>query len=91
MATYVYIIQSAADGTYYVGMTGDLAQRLAKHNSGATVYTRSRRRWIVVYTEEYPSRTAALRRERQIKKRKSRRFIEELIRSRSVDATVRLT
>jgi putative endonuclease len=91
MANHVYIIRSAADGTYYVGMTGDLAKRLVKHNSGATVYTRSCGPWVMVYTEEHPSRTAALRRERQIKKRKSRYYLEELIRSRSVDATARAT
>jgi putative endonuclease len=91
MASYVYIIQSAADGAFYIGMTGNLAQRLAKHNSGATPYTRRRGPWAMVYTEEHPSRSAALQRERQIKKRKSRLYIEELIRLKPVDAAATAT
>ena len=81
MSAYTYILQSMADGTYYVGATQNLPQRLAKHNSGATTFTRTRRPWQLVYAEEYPTKTAALQRELQIKRRKSRLYIEQLIRS----------
>jgi putative endonuclease len=35
--------------------------------------------WTLVYSEEYLSRSEAVRRESQIKKQKNRRFIEQLV------------
>ncbi|MGO8705901.1 MAG: GIY-YIG nuclease family protein [Candidatus Brocadiia bacterium] len=86
MIAAVYLLQSQADGTFYVGSTSDIAKRLAHHNSGGNAFTRSRRPWRIAYAEVYHSSREALRRERSIKKRKSRRYVEELIRGRPFDA-----
>lgn len=64
----VYILR-CADNTYYTGWTNDLTARLAAHNGGAAgaKYTRSRRPVRLVYCEAQPDRSAAMKREAQIK------------------------
>ena len=65
---YVYILK-CADGTLYTGWTNDLEKRIATHNSGCGAkYTRSRLPVELIYHEEFESKSAALKREREIKK-----------------------
>ena len=46
--TYVYILQSRADGQhFYTGITDDLKSRLLKHNSGAVTHTAKYRPWRI--------------------------------------------
>lgn len=67
MTYWVYILR-CADGTLYTGCTNDLSRRLAAHNAGkGAKYTRSRRPVELVYREEVPDKSAALRREATIK------------------------
>jgi putative endonuclease len=75
----VYIIYSQSKDRYYIGYTHNLEERLSKHNSGATPSTRPGIPWILVYREEYGDKTSAIIREIQIKKMKSRKYIEKLI------------
>lgn len=68
MAFRVYILQ-CADGSLYVGSTSDLESRLQRHNEGRGChYTTFRRPVVLVYSEELSTLTAALRREKQIKR-----------------------
>ena len=63
-----YILE-CADGTYYTGWAVDPERRLAVHNRGRGArYTRMRLPVRLVYVEVQPVRTAALKRERAIKK-----------------------
>jgi putative endonuclease len=63
----VYILQ-CRDKSLYTGITTDLARRLAEHTSGvASRYTSSKGAKKVVYTETHPNRSAALKREAEIK------------------------
>ncbi len=39
MKFIVYIIQSENDGSFYIGFTSDIEQRLSYHNSGKSRYT----------------------------------------------------
>ena len=65
---YTYIL-SCADGSYYVGSTQNLQERLSAHNKGsAAQYTALRRPVSLVYSEELHTPEAARSRERQIKK-----------------------
>lgn len=75
----VYILQSISSGRYYVGHTDDLMRRLSEHNTGMTKYTQRDKPWKVVYTEQYATRSEAMKREHEIKKKKSRKYIEKLI------------
>ncbi len=78
---FVYIIQSLLDGSYYIGVTDDLAWRLWRHNDGWTKSTRGKRPWKIVYVERFTTKSEALKRERIIKAMKSRKYIERLIRN----------
>jgi putative endonuclease len=79
MPFYVYILQSLKDGSYYIGSTNNLEDRVERHNQGRSQYTKLRRPWKLVYSEDYPDRSSAVKRELEIKKRKSKEFIENLI------------
>ena len=68
MMYYVYILQ-CADGTLYTGMTNDPEKRLKTHNSGkASHYTAARLPVCMLYKEEQPDKSSALKREHAIKK-----------------------
>jgi len=65
---FVYIL-TCADGTLYSGYTSDPERRLREHNAGtASKYTRSRLPVRFSFLERAPSRSAALRREFEIKR-----------------------
>ncbi len=76
---YTYIIQSKLNGRYYIGFSSDLEKRLEKHNAGGTASTRPYRPWTLVYFEEFLTKTEALKREREIKNKKSKDYIKKLI------------
>lgn len=65
---YVYLLR-CGDGSLYTGYTDDVERRLAAHRSGkGAKYTRSRLPVELVYSEELPDKSAALRREAAIKR-----------------------
>ena len=81
MPFYVYILQSQTSGRYYCGQTSDLKRRLCQHNDPNYKLTKTTKRfsgpWELVWYEEHKSRSSAMKRERQIKKRGIKRFLEE--------------
>lgn len=81
MIFFVYILYSEKIDRFYVGHTYDLNQRLAQHNAGRTSSTKAGRPWKIVYKEEYPDNIMANNREIKIKKMKSRKYIEELVKN----------
>lgn len=65
---FVYLLE-CADRSIYTGITTDIARRLEEHTEGvASKYTRSRGVVKMLYTEEYEDRSAASKREIEIKK-----------------------
>ncbi len=81
---FVYLLR-CADGSLYTGITNDLPRRLQQHNAGsASRYTRSRLPVVLVYHEEQPSRSQALKRELAIKglsRQEKESLIESLMKS----------
>ncbi|MCI9170588.1 MAG: GIY-YIG nuclease family protein [Lawsonibacter sp.] len=68
MFWYVYMLR-CGDGTLYTGVTDDVERRLAAHRAGkGAKYTRGRGPLELVYQEQVPDKSAALRREYQIKR-----------------------
>ncbi len=67
---YVYIVK-CADDTLYTGIATDVQRRLDEHNSSdkGAKYTRNRRPVTLVYSEKYPDRSSASKREYLIKKK----------------------
>jgi putative endonuclease len=67
---FVYIIETEG-GTFYTGMTNDLARRMSEHlsnTSRSATYLRAHRPKFVVYTCECPTRGDAMRLENRLKK-----------------------
>jgi putative endonuclease len=82
MAHYVYIIYSPSFDIYYKGESSDPFHRLIDHNDDKSVYTSGKGPWELVYITKLEDRTAAIKREKEIK-RLNRRSIEKLIRDAS--------
>ena len=79
---YAYILYSQCRDEYYVGHTQDILERLENyHNIGKSLYTKRGIPWRFVYSEAFATRAQAMKREREIKSRKSRSYIERLIQS----------
>ena len=78
MPFYVYIIYAPSINQYYVGQTEDPEDRIFRHNNSGSKSTKKASDWQFKYTED---RKAALHREQEIKKQKSRKYIESLINS----------
>ena len=79
---YVYMVQ-CADNTLYTGIATELERRVKEHNESdkGAKYTRVRRPVHLVYSESYPDRSAASKREYEIKKKMSRAKKLEMIKS----------
>jgi putative endonuclease len=77
----VYIIYSFSLDKYYIGYTEDVAQRLQQHNKGISGFTSIASDWVLKYTAAFESRELAHQRELEIKRKKSRKYIEWLINS----------
>ena len=68
MAWWVYMLR-CRDGSLYTGVTTDVNRRFTPHRAGTGArYTRSHPPEAVVYREELPDKSAALRREAAIKR-----------------------
>jgi len=80
---FVYILQSLKTKRFYIGSTSDLLKRLDFHNKGLQRYTKRDKPWELVYWEEFKNKKEALLREREIKSKKSRKFIESLIKKKN--------
>ncbi|MBU0611645.1 MAG: GIY-YIG nuclease family protein [Armatimonadetes bacterium] len=64
---HVYMLR-CADGSYYVGVATDLAERLAEHNAGhGSAHTRRRRPVQLIWHEQHASFALARAREAQLK------------------------
>nr|MBK9650249.1 GIY-YIG nuclease family protein [Bacteroidota bacterium]MBK9650250.1 GIY-YIG nuclease family protein [Bacteroidota bacterium] len=75
------MLQSTSTGKFYVGQCENIEARLLRHNSNMVPSTNYKWPWKVVYTENYENRSMAVGREMELKKKKSRIYIENLIRN----------
>ena len=76
---FVYILYSKSLDRYYVGHTASLNDRIKRHNSGRSKATKGGIPWAIIYTEMFENKADAYKRERSIKAKKSRIYIEKLI------------
>ena len=79
---FLYIIFSFAANRYYVGETADIKKRILKHISKGypNTFTKIARDWEIKLDVTCPDRETALFLEAFIKRMKSRKFIEKVIR-----------
>jgi len=67
---FVYVVKTSGD-TLYTGITTNLERRLKEHNSHTSKsakYTRTFDSCKLVYSESFPDRSSATKREIEIKK-----------------------
>jgi putative endonuclease len=75
----VYIIFSESIDRYYIGQTNNLENRLYRHLNSGSKSTKKAKDWLLVYKEIYLDRSTAIKRELEIKSKKSTTFIKQLI------------
>ena len=63
---YLYMLK-CGDGSFYVGHTDNLDERMAQHLLSRGGYTGRRKPLTLVFVDELPSREEALERELQLK------------------------
>src|SRR5690349_5604433 len=64
-----YILASARNGTFYVGVTSDLLARIYRHRNGHTGgFVSEHGVWLLVYYEMHGDMENAIRREKAIKR-----------------------
>ncbi|MCH8171205.1 MAG: GIY-YIG nuclease family protein [Bacteroidetes bacterium] len=75
---YVYIIHSSTD-KYYIGQTKNLDDRINRHNTNRSEYTKNKGKWKVVSYLKLNSRSKAVRLENKLKYMKnSKKAVEYL-------------
>ena len=67
MSFHVYILYSELYDIYYIGQTGNLEQRIKRHNSGAEKYTSLYCPWVVKCSIEKRTRSEAVILENKLK------------------------
>jgi len=76
--TYVYILQSESDPShFYTGRTGDLRERLDRHNSGKVPHTAKWKPWRIKTYIAFSDRVQAKAFERYLKSASGRAFLKK--------------
>ena len=71
---FVYLIRSLRAPRHYVGLTGNVEERLAVHNRGESPHTNRYRPWQLLVTVEFAADREAIAFERYLKSGSERRF-----------------
>jgi putative endonuclease len=64
---FVYILYSSVHDRYYIGQTGDVQERLVRHNHGTEKATAPYLPWDLIWFAEKPTRGEAMILERKLK------------------------
>ena len=81
MKYVVYLIVTSAKNKTisYVGYTNNLKKRLSLHNSGKGAKFTKGRKWKLIYSQNYKSKTKAMKEEYKLKKNyKLRKIIKKI-------------
>ena len=80
---FVYVLVSESTDRRYTGHTDDLERRVAEHNDPTCNpkkhTSRNRGPWRLAYSEEHPTRPAAMRREKWLKSGVGRAWLDREI------------
>jgi putative endonuclease len=76
-----YVLYSEKWRKIYIGESSDLPGRMISHNKLGKGWTSRYRPWTVLHTEVFPSKSQAVKREKQLKTARGRKWIWELITS----------
>ena len=73
---YVYILWSSKLRKRYTGSTDNIPLRIKQHNRGGNRFTKGGIPWILIYSEEYHSKTESLKRENFLKTGQGRKWLD---------------
>lgn len=73
---YVYVLRSAKDGQFYVGLTRNLRARLQAHNSSQVPSTKNRVPLELIYWEGCLNAGDAAQREKYLKTAWGKRYLK---------------
>jgi putative endonuclease len=76
---HTYVLRNESTGHFYIGSTSDLGRRIDEHRADLATATRNRGPWHLVHSEEYATRSLAVRRERYFKTGKGRQELADLL------------
>ena len=81
---YVYAIHNIDLDKIYIGHTGDLENRIDRHNgllkNKSKSYTsKNKGEWKLIYSEEFVTREEVIKREKQLKSYRGREFVKTKI------------
>lgn len=72
---FSYVLYSELHQRFYTGMTSDVQQRLAEHNAGKTKSTKG---YLILFTEEFETRSEARARKVYLKSGVGREFVRPI-------------
>jgi putative endonuclease len=75
MKFFIYVLRSQKDNSFYIGQTNNIGDRLARHNSGRSLSTKSKRPWELIYQKDFTTRSEAVLFERKLKSFKNRDYL----------------
>ncbi len=75
MKGWLYILL-LGNGQYYIGSTNDLERRIVQHKAWKVIATKGKLPLELLFTREYETLPEARSAEYQLKKKKSRKYIE---------------
>ena len=67
MNFYTYILESESSGMLYIGQTSDLKERLTRHNTGNSRFTKGKGPWNMIFSIKLESRSEAILLEQKLK------------------------
>ena len=75
----VYILKSIKNNKRYIGYTSkQLFKRLNEHDTGSNKWTRKNGSFVIMYFEEYQTKTEAIKREKFLKSGQGRKFLDNI-------------
>jgi putative endonuclease len=80
---FTYILFSEKYNRYYTGHTENIEAHLHRHNNKMVTATKNFVPWHCIYFESFETKLQANQRELEIKKKKSRKYIEWLFQNGS--------
>lgn len=76
---YTYVLYSVNYDKIYIGYTSNIEKRLYFHNLGIKGWTAKFTPWELIYSENFPTKPEAMKREKELKSFKGREFIRKKI------------
>ena len=81
MPGYLYILISIKNGSYYIGCSKNVEERLRQHNSGTVKATKYKHPYRLVFKQKFNSIGEAFKAEQKIKGWKRRDYIDKIVKS----------